>query len=173
MIITKLIFIVLLLVCIQTGFAQQLVPTVLSSSGGFYNQPEAMLSFTTGESSVITSLVSPSAILTQGFQQSWDFGTYVEEHPESNFIAAVFPNPSDGHVDLFTKSEINAEMHVKVSDLLGREILQRTYYREGLIHDQPLDLTGMAQGIYVVILSWNALGILSPTPAIEKIQIVK
>src|SRR4030095_17267989 len=73
MIMKKHLFVTLFLFLLSYpyGKSQQLVPTVISSSGGFYSTPSAMLSFTTGELASIETYSAPGLILTQGFHQSW------------------------------------------------------------------------------------------------------
>ena len=152
--------------------AQSLVPSVIASSGGFYSNASGMLSFTTGELSAIETYTTPNLILTQGFQQSWDFGTAVDEHVASRFSIEVNPNPSDGHFNLTTISDISENMNVKILDVLGKEILNVPFYHEGLIHDQSIDLSGVASGLYLVVLSTKSRG-LDRTSITKKIQIVK
>ncbi len=162
-----------LIVMIQLNTAQSLVPTVVSTSGGFYSNSAGMLSFTIGELSAVETFMTPSIILTQGFQQSWDFGTAVEENAKAETSFDVIPNPSDGHFELYTKSEVNEEMNAKIVDVLGKEIADFTFYHEGLIHVQSVDLTGVSQGLYFVVLTTQSTSVHKGNPIVRKIQIVK
>ena len=153
--------------------SQQLIPTVISTSGGFYSTPSAMLSFTTGEMLAVETYSSSGFFLTQGFQQSWDLGTAVEDYPASDFSCEIFPNPSTGHVNLVTTSNVNAEMNVEIIDVLGKNVFQNSFSREGFVHSQPLDISGIPQGTYLVLLTWKSKGVYVDQPIIKKIQLVK
>ena len=87
--------------------AQSLSPTVVSSSGGFYANSAGQLSFTVGEMTMVTTFFQTNNILTQGFQQPFDFGTAIPEPTKDGFAFGVFPNPSTGniHLVLNTKSK--------------------------------------------------------------------
>ncbi|HLF64072.1 MAG TPA: T9SS type A sorting domain-containing protein [Saprospiraceae bacterium] len=135
------------------SLAQQLVPFVVSSSGGFYNNTSGMLSFTTGEMAAIETYTSASNILTQGFQQPWDFGTYVIEHPGSDFSFSIYPNPSQGNLTLLTESEENTDLKVRISDLLGRQLFQAGFYHQTKLQLQTLDLSHVAPGIYFLTIA--------------------
>jgi Secretion system C-terminal sorting domain len=162
-----------LLMMVRLGTAQSLVPTVVSTSGGFYSNSAGMLSFTIGELSAVETYSTPSVILTQGFQQSWDFGTAVEENTKAEFSFDVIPNPSDGYFELYTKSDVNGEMNAKIVDVLGKEIAHFTFYHEGLIHVQSIDLTGVSQGLYFVVLTTQSTSVHKGNSIVRKIQIVK
>lgn len=132
--------------------AQELTPFVVSSSGGFYINSTGMLSFTSGEMAAVETYVSPSAILTQGFQQTWDIGTLIAEHPLQNFSFFIYPNPSDGYFSLVTETGVNEYIEVKILDVLGREIFKTSVFHQALINIQPFDLSHAAQGIYLITL---------------------
>lgn len=134
-------------------YSQQLSPQVISSSGGFYSNQYGMLSTTTGELATIETYSSPYHILTQGFQQPWDLGTYITEHPVHDFSFGIYPNPSDGNFDLLTESETNNFITVRVLNVLGREIMKREVYHQRKINIEPFDLSRAAPGIYLVALT--------------------
>ena len=146
---------ILLFLLLSVGITsgQQLVPIVVSSSGGFYNSSSGMLSFTTGEMTAVETYTSPAVILTQGFQQPWDFGTYVIEHPGSDFSFSIYPNPSQGKLTLLTGSEENTDLKVRISDLLGRQLLQAEFYHQSKLQLQTLDLSHATPGIYFLTIA--------------------
>ena len=154
--------------------AQQLTPFVVSSSGGFYNNTSGMLSFTTSEMTSIETYISPSAILTQGFQQSYELGTSVTEYQGQNLTFGIYPNPTAGKFILVTEGDLNEQIKVKILDLLGREILQTEFYHQGKINMHSLDLTDDAPGMYIILIDVREKNASAPTyQVIKKIQIVK
>ena len=146
------ILLIFLIISIENISAQQLTPYVVSSSGGFYSNASGMLSFTTAEMTAVETFISPLNILTQGFQQTDELGTYTIEHPDSQFSFAIYPNPSDGNFNLVTEAEVNEHIGVKILDVMGRQILQTTFYEEDKINIKPFDLSAVAAGIYLVSL---------------------
>jgi len=168
-------FIILFFLVLSIGStsAQQLTPFVVSSSGGFYNNTAGMLSFTTGEMTAVETFSSPSNILTQGFQQAFDFGTYITEHPNQHFSFGIYPNPSDGNFNLVTETEVNEHIVVKILDVLGKEILRTAFYHQNKINVQPLDLSHAAQGIYLIALTVKENNSSPAYHFIQKIHIVK
>ncbi|MGB4850615.1 MAG: T9SS type A sorting domain-containing protein [Saprospiraceae bacterium] len=169
----KIPIILLLAACVWQSRAQSISPQVIASSGGFYNNAYGMLSFTTGEMSAVETYTSPSAILTQGFQQTWDIGTYITEHPMQDFSFGIYPNPSDGYFNLVTKADVNEYINVKILDVLDREILQTTFYHQNPVNIQSFDLSNAAPGIYLIALTIKENKSNPESHYITKIQIIK
>jgi len=153
--------------------SQQLTPFVISSSGGFYSNSEGMLSFTTGEMAAVETYLHPLVILTQGFQQPWDLGTSITEHPLPNFSFGIYPNPTNGHFNLITKSDDNAFIEVSIYNILGSEIYKTELYHQGGINVEPFDLSYLAQGIYLVAMAIQVNGEAPRHLSIKKIHIVQ
>jgi hypothetical protein len=132
--------------------AQSLTPFVISSSGAFYSNGSGMLSTTIGELAAINTLTGGSNILTQGFQQAWDFGNSVPEIQENGFASQVYPNPSNGIFTIAMNTDKNFKVNVKVFDVLGKMI-----YNESLNHSagyatHEIDLKLIAEGVYFLEL---------------------
>lgn len=133
-----------------------------------------MLSFTVAEMTSVETFTSPGAILTQGFQQVWDFGTDVREQGDPGFSFGVHPNPSDGIFRLVSESTLNEHVSVRILDVLGREIHQSSFNHQGNIHVQHFDISCAAQGIYFIAMTveeMNSSG--SPRRIVKKIKIVR
>ena len=166
----------LLIFFLSTTFisSQQLTPSVISTSGGFYTNASGMLSFTTGEMSAVETYNSPTNTLTQGFQQVWELGTGINENQDPPFSFSIYPNPSDGHFNLVTENKSNAHADIRMIDLLGREVQHIAFDQESNIHVQSIDLSDIAQGMYLMTITMKDKRSASPTlHIIEKIQIVK
>ena len=161
----------LMLLMLFTGssIAQQLSPFVVSSSGGFYTNGSGMLSFTTGEMTMVETFVAPAGSLTQGFQQPWDFKTAVHDLPGGQFAYTVYPNPSNGQFTLVTESEEEREIHVQIHDILGQLIYQYTFGHVDHLQITPMDLQNTVSGVYMIALTVDD----HPTRFVTKIQIIK
>jgi hypothetical protein len=143
---------------ISTGAsAQQLTPFVISTSGGFYSNASGSLSFTVGEMAAVETFTAPASILTQGFQQPWDFGTYVIDYPGAEFSFDVFPNPSGSVVHLYTQSVEQAALKISVTDILGREVFHSELFHSDVLQLHQLDLSIVTSGTYFLTLAinWN------------------
>lgn len=145
-------WIIILLATAGYSSAQQLTPSVISTSGGFYASPSASLSFTTGEMAAVETYVTAGNILTQGFQQPWDFGTYIDEHPLQDFSFGVYPNPSSGNIYLLTESPQELDLSIHIVNLLGVELKQFQAAHFGSTSVSPIDITNLPQGTYIVSL---------------------
>jgi hypothetical protein len=164
----------LLLMTISIGAsAQQLIPSVISTSGGFYSNASGSLSFTTGEMAAITTLTSPAITLSQGFQHPWDFGTYTLDIPDLDFEFTVYPNPASGMCNLLTTSDQNVDVDVYVTDLLGRQIHHSAFRQTRAEQTEALDLTYAAPGMYLLTLSLDRNGSAFAAEKTVKIEIIR
>jgi len=121
----------LVLFCLfNTAYAQQ----VIASAGGD--------NFTIGE--VVTSSLSNSnSTLTQGFHQPY-FGIFsIVEYTDIGIN--VFPNPTQGFVQIVPQEDINAR--VLLFDSRGRILIN-----QAITGESTIDLTGFRQGEYSIII---------------------
>ncbi len=152
--------------------AQSLTPFVVSTSGAFFSNGAGMLSTTVGELAAVTTLSGGSNILTQGFQQAWDFGVSVPEIHENGLAFDVYPNPSHGVLTLAMNTDKDSKVNLKVYDLLGR-----TVYFESLNHvsgyaAHEIDLKQIAEGVYLLEVNNVELSSGKITKTTKKINIV-
>jgi len=169
----SMVFLPILILWTTITHSQSLSPFVVSSSGGFYSGASGTLSFTTGEMASIETFTSAGNILTQGFQQAWDFNTYTAEHSDRNFSFGIYPNPSDGNFNLVIETKGDEHIAVRILDVLGREILQWEFYQQNKITIEPFKLSTSADGIYLIEITIqdNISG--SEKYFSQKIQVIK
>ena len=105
--------------------------------------------FTIGEA-VIYSYSNSSSKLTQGFHQPFISVVGITEHPSISIN--VFPNPTDGFLQIEPQGEIQA--NVLLFDSRGRVLVDK--HITGL---SSVDLTSFRQGEYSVIIK-NENGVL-------------
>ncbi len=137
--------------CCGVISAQQLTPFVISSTGGFYAKDFGLLSFTVGEMAAVETYQTSEGVLTQGFQQATDFGTFIIEQSIPRLSFRIYPNPSGNQFNILTDAEINLFVHVKISDMLGQVLMQSEYQTSGLRHAQPFQIA-LPSGMYVITL---------------------
>lgn len=166
-------FLSLLLLSTGGVSAQQLSPFVISSSGGFYSNASGALSFTTGEFSAVETFSSPTGILTQGFQQAFDIGTYITEHPDPSFSFGLYPNPTTRYFNLVTETEKIGTLVVDIMDVFGRVILQKEIQQQYLVNVEPFDLTHAAAGMYVLAITFQENGATRGNQFVAKVQVIR
>lgn len=166
------LYVLLALVIPVSASTQQLTPFVVSASGGFYENTSGMLSFTTGEL-MIESYSIPTNILTQGFQQAWDFSTSVIENPKYNLSYSLYPNPSAGNVDVIIESDRRLTVDIMVIDILGRKLLENGFNYDDHIHSMPLDLSEVSEGTYLVFLTFEDKISGLTNQLVEKVLIIR
>lgn len=169
----RLLLFPILFVFSYSVFGQQLTPMVVSSSGGTYNNSDGMLSFTTGEMSVIETLSSSSFFLTQGFQQPWEMSTSISSVPESDLLFGIQPNPSNGYFWMISKSESPGRIHWNIVNVLGKEILQGEFEHTGNITAEPINLTSAPSGTYFISMTIQSQATQPSALLVYKIQIIR
>ncbi len=137
----KFYFTLFVLLFVQIIEAQDLSPTVVNSSSGIIQNSFHSLEWSLGELAVST-LTSPSNLLTQGFLQPITTIVGTEDRfDESRF--STFPNPVSEWLNLQT--DIPDIKTVQVHDVLGRLVLQSKF-------QLLLDVHTLESGIFVVSL---------------------
>ncbi|MEM6343761.1 MAG: T9SS type A sorting domain-containing protein [Bacteroidota bacterium] len=148
------IFVVLLTVfAYLPNFAQvSLERQVLGVVGSSSTAGNVQLSATAGEA-VSTTLISGSLILTQGFQQDdRNFGAdALEDLLELVVDFQVFPNPTTDLLTVRFESEKMVELHLRISDLTGRQIagLDKEVKGQGQL-ESSFSIGSLAEGMYLL-----------------------
>jgi hypothetical protein len=104
--------------------AQSFSPVVVSSSGESYSNSYAQLSFTTGEMNMVETFSNQDNILTQGFQQSDDFGVFIDEDKDQQPLCKVFPNPGSGNFNFAIETINTANAEIIIYDISGKIIIR-------------------------------------------------
>ena len=136
------------LILFRNGDAQSLSPAVISSSGTFFQNSNAMLSSTTGEMSMVETFFAGSSILTQGFQQPFDFSVGIP-HQSTNHILEIFPNPSSGNFTVLLPDHTGDEVTVQVFDAIGKLVFRKIFQMNVSGNRVQLSLSNLIDGMYV------------------------
>ncbi len=128
-------------------FSQTIQPEVLSSSGDFYSNSSAQLSFTFGEM-IVETVSSSSNIITQGFQQPEQESVGIEE-TKNQLHVVLYPNPSKEllNIDL---SEKEFEINLTIYDATGKVIKQQ--YIPSWQQKVTLNINSFSSGYYIMTL---------------------
>jgi hypothetical protein len=106
------------------GFSQSISPDVISSTGDFFSNANGSVSWTLGEPMGET-YSQTNNIVTQGFQQPWDFGTHVVIGDPVN--AEVYPNPTADVVNLQFGDNTSGQYIIEVYNTLGQRLKASTF----------------------------------------------
>jgi hypothetical protein len=99
------------------AFAQSITPQVIATTGGHGASANAQLSWTVGEVAV-TTLSGGTSMITQGFHQTYDIATMVEESP-AGMELRVYPNPTSDVVQV-NLSGSHDQLSLTLHDISGR-----------------------------------------------------
>lgn len=136
------------MMCIQALSAQTITRQVIASMG----QVTSQLSATVGQSITATAITG-SFILTQGFQQSSQMTTGIEDKLKSQIDYTLYPNPVRDLATLELTSERPMELVYDILDSRGRKVqVGQQIWIQGT-HTQSLDLSSLASGYYLLRLS--------------------
>jgi hypothetical protein len=152
--------------------AQSLTPTVISTSGAFYSNGTGMLSTTIGELAAVTTLTGGSNILTQGFQQPWDFNVSIPEIHENGLALDVFPNPSSGQFTIALNTEVDSRVSMKVLDVLGKIVYFENVAHSSGYSSYDISLRNVAEGMYLLEVVNVEVSSGKTTKNIKKINLV-
>lgn len=129
-----------------TNLDHQVIATTGSS--------HAELSSTVGEV-VVQTVQSGSVVLSQGFQQPDGLplvfsGILFPKLLEVDY--QLYPNPAQHHINLVLTAPEFLELHLKVMDISGRQVIGNQTLRVSGSHHTELDVSALAEGEYVLHL---------------------
>ena len=90
-----------------------------------------------------------------GFIEGWSLEICTSEAVlgVNNYVFddfAVFPNPSDGLINVSFRSEETSDVEIVVYDLLGRKMVQKDFRTSSNAFDEKINLENLAGGIYIL-----------------------
>lgn len=103
----------------------ELMPSVLSSSGGYGENEDFSISWTIGELA-ITTVEGENLVLTQGFQQPLNIGTSIRKD-EITWNISVFPNPVQDELNIQFDISESKDFLLEIQDVTGRIFMQEPY----------------------------------------------
>ena len=115
----NLVLVLATLIFAVCGYSQITIEPSIIASGGGYGETETMsISWTLGELAT-TTLTGGDIILTQGFQQPFDFRTGISTEA-LNWEITAYPNPVKD--ELFVRFDIDRtrEFLIEIQDVTGR-----------------------------------------------------
>jgi len=153
MLIKQLFIILFFLSGATTAAAQNLSPTVISSSGGYGSADGTSLSWTTGEL-VSKTFSADTLMLTQGFQQGEiTVTTTANELQGLSMDVKVYPNPVRNMLNVDFQEMVDQSARIKLINLNGKVIFTREITNSSNI--TRINLNGNTPGTYMLEVSIN------------------
>jgi len=148
----KTLSLILLLFVTTWAVAQSVSPQVIATAGNYSEAGGISLSWTLGEP-VIETATGTGVILTQGFQQP-DYSLVVIEHvPAANLDVNVFPNPTNGNLNIQWVGEIQTPAIISLFDMAGKQIINQKVNTGNQIGSLNLSEYANAQYILKIVAS--------------------
>ena len=135
-------FLILLVLSLPLSAQVQLERNLLASAGNQVQLPSIRIEQSIGDLMVASSSTS-DLVLTQGFQQTYDFSTTVSETATGELL--VYPNPTCDRVTIQWAGSATGTADVQLYDLLGKIMWSG---RVPLSEQFEVDLSDRAAGIY-------------------------
>ncbi len=130
--------------------SQSISPEVISSTGDFYSNATAMISFTEGEP-LGEMISSGNNMITQGFEQSDISVISVEEILLGSAFFSLFPNPCNGNFKF--RSEKTEIKELEIYNVIGEKVY--SYYNESVLMNELFISLSSNPGIYFVVVKNN------------------
>lgn len=161
-----LLFVILVPVC---SYSQTSERQVIGSMGSYQTATGISHSYTVGELAIGTG-TSPSLIITQGFNQSDNLTTGLNEVIESEFTMSYYPNPTESILNFDFNSEQPVSITLNLFDAGGKtvNIDQETVLVDGMMNYQ-LNMSRLTSGSYLIRIS-DSKGEINKTLRIQKIR---
>jgi hypothetical protein len=67
-------------------------------------------------------------------------------------ILQLSPNPTTGLLDIQLVDSTQGNIHVSVTDMNGRVLRSWEFQKQGMLLDQPVDVSGLPRGYYVLMI---------------------
>ena len=137
----------LLLVVLPTTILGQ---SVINASGGSHSFSGGVHEYSIGEMTEISTERNDEMIVTQGLLQIEDVSLGISE--ESSLIQGlmVYPNPTKGMLHIKPSLGKSGELSLKLYDLLGSLVLDRTFHLQTGQEEQELDLSFLSEATYML-----------------------
>lgn len=127
--------------------AQSLTPIVVASSGGYFTSSSGSISATVAEMTMVQTFESSGIFITQGFQQTIELYTAIDENAE-NFD--VYPNPTSGKFTITVDTKESGYVRIRLYNLLGLIVHSENFDASDGENLFDFDISGFDVGVYLL-----------------------
>jgi hypothetical protein len=144
----KSLLLILLFQAAWTINIQAQLMQVITSSGGICQEEETSMTWTLGETIILT-MSSGDLMFTAGFLQPVLIVSTTDRDESSPFEIKAFPNPANGSLEVELKESRSGNINFSLYDAGGRKLLQ--IYPEN--SKTRIDLGQYSSGLYLLKVS--------------------
>ena len=141
-------YLVIVLLVATMGYSQSISKQVVGTSGKTLTNSNLKLSYTVGEP-VVGLMTAGGNQLGNGYYPAMDLQTLSVEDNVLDVQLKVYPNPTSQSLYV-THPEMNS-FGISIVDLNGKQL-----YSGSINKEEPLDVSGYMQGMYVVTIENTA-----------------
>jgi hypothetical protein len=152
-----------IILTISFSFGQSVVPSVVNSSGGSFNDPNYYFRFdwSVGEMTLVNQMQSNDGlyILTNGLLQPYT-NTPGSINNTGSFDATeiqVFPNPASKYVEIDFNTRQQGRVKFILYDNLGQKIYDRVFLSYGLDRVERINIETLASGVYMLYIQLDPI----------------
>ncbi len=124
---------------------------IINVSGGTGTAANVSLDWSVGELTRVDELRSAEVWLSQGLLQPYDT---TSSSLSAGYQLLIFPNPTPGLVTVRAGFPESGLLTLRLFDMAGRLIKNQANNYTAL-QNYPLDLTGLADGVYALAVYWK------------------
>jgi len=144
----KLLLSILIIPSLGITYCQSISSEVNTTAGEYFTNGNSSISWTIGEI-VTETFVSNNNTLTQGFQQSLLYVFSINENVDSIFNINVFPNPTNGILNILIHSKLNTPIGIKLFDTHGHCLFDKEIMGNNNIYEK-INFTNYPNSVYLL-----------------------
>lgn len=148
-------------VCGQDVSAQSISPSVLNATGGSQSVGPNTFEWSVGEMTLVSTASAGSIIVTQGLLQPIQAPSAIGNTTMNAEDLSVFPVPASSVVHIRPAFKRGGKLGLLLLDATGRTVLRSEAVLKTGNEMQQLDINAVANGTYVLNISYQATGNLS------------
>ena len=144
----KSLVLIIFLLSVKIGISQSSSLQIINNAGWHIETPDIMVTHSIGEP-IITTLIKPSLVITQGFLQPEDNFVGIDPTWEKALIR-IFPNPTSGKFSISYELVNPEPVNIEVFDLSGRSLFQTSRNAAFGRQDIQIEQLLLPKGMYLV-----------------------
>ena len=133
----------------SSAFGQQdiKVPSVIGAAGEISKLDSMTIEWTLGET-FVESVVDKTTWLTQGYHQPMLLVKENSKSLSSSYDVKIFPNPAKDLLNVFIRTNVKDELHLKMIDVTGRVVFMQN--ASGGSNDIQLKINELPEGMFIL-----------------------
>ncbi|MDN6310296.1 MAG: T9SS type A sorting domain-containing protein [Flavobacteriaceae bacterium] len=124
--------------------------STVNTSGGSNTLSIGAFDYSIGEMTVVSTQSNANITVTQGLLQVESSSLGISEEILSDQDLTIYPNPTTDLLYIKPSLEGSGELSIKLYDLQGRRVSERTFYLKTGLEKQKIDLSYLQEATYML-----------------------